>query len=103
VERLALERVALDRFAGERVDLARFADDRPEERFAADRPDEADFRVAFLAVPDFFALLRFPPAALRRIPVVRDTGRRAAGRSIPIGSPAPAAPAAAPDAGAVSS
>lgn len=103
VERLALDRLALDRFAGERVDLARFADDRREERFAADRPDEVDFRAVFLAVPDFFALLRFLAAALLRIPAARLTGRLAAGRSMPIGSPAAAAPAAAPDVGAVSS
>lgn len=103
MERLALDRLALDRFAGERVDLARFADDRREVRFAADRLDEADFRAVFLAVPDFFALLRFLGAALLRIPAGRETGRRAAGRSVRIGSSAATAPAAAPDAGAVSS
>ncbi len=103
VERLALERLALDRFADERVDLVRFTDDRREERFAADRPDEVDFRAAFLAVPDFFALLRFLPAVWLLVPAVRVTGRRAAGRSIPAGSPAAAALAADPAAGAVSS
>lgn len=96
VERFALDRFALDRVEEERVDFDRFAD----ERLADDRRAEVAFRAVFLAVPDFFAL-RFRPAALLR--VARATGRRAAGRSILIGSTAAAAPAAAPAAGPASS
>ena len=101
--RFAGDRLALDRFAVDRLALDRFADDRREERFAAGRPDEVDFRAVFLAVPDFFALLRFLAAGLRRVTAARLTGRLAAGRSIPIGSPAAAPPAASPDVGVISS